>query len=100
MTRAFLPGAGNHQTSKTHNHGSCCSDTNNDDIKHDEAVPIAVIGYSLKFPQEATSSAAFWQMLVEGRSARTGIPSERFNRDSFYHPDVERHDSVRNKSRF
>ena len=58
-------------------------------------LPIAIIGYSLRFPQEATSSEAFWRMLVEGRSARTQIPGDRFNADAFYHPDNTRHDSVR-----
>ena len=58
--------------------------------------PIAIIGYSLRFPQEATSSEAFWQMLVEGRSARTEIPGDRFNVDAFHHPDSNRHDSVCN----
>ena len=57
-------------------------------------LPIAIIGYSLRFPQGATSAEAFWQMLVEGRSARTKIPSDRYNVDAFHHPDRTRHDSV------
>jgi hypothetical protein len=61
----------------------------------DQTEPIAVVGFSLKFPQEATSSEAFWQMLMEGRSARTRIPSNRFNIDGFYHPDPQRQGSVR-----
>ena len=56
--------------------------------------PIAIIGYSLRFPQDATSSEAFWRMLVEGRSARTEIPGDRFNVDAFHHPNNTRHDRV------
>ena len=62
--------------------------------EHHDDVPVAVIGFSLNFPQQATSSAAFWRMLVEGRSARTVVPPERFNVNSFYHPDQGRRDSV------
>ncbi|MCJ1379111.1 hypothetical protein MMC17_002211 [Xylographa soralifera] len=52
--------------------------------------PIAVIGYSLEFPQDATSSDGFWQMFVEGRSAMSDIPKDRFNLDAFYHPHSKR----------
>ncbi|MCJ1405286.1 hypothetical protein MMC11_008513 [Xylographa trunciseda] len=58
--------------------------------KEDAVEPIAVIGYSLKFPQDATSSEGFWQMLVNGRSAMSDIPKDRFNLDAFYHADVKR----------
>ena len=59
-----------------------------------EPEAIAVVGYSIRFPQDANTSDTFWQMLVDGRSARTEIPRERFNIDAFYHPDIERLDSV------
>ena len=61
----------------------------------DKIEPIAIIGFSLKFPQEATSSSALWQMLVEGRSAFSDFPKDRFNFEAFYHPDQGRPDTVR-----
>ena len=64
-------------------------------LEQDILEPIAVVGFSLKFPQDATSAEAFWKMLLEGRSALTEIPKDRFNIDAFYHPDAERHDTVR-----
>lgn len=36
----------------------------------------------------------FWQMLMEGRSAMTEVPQDRFNIDAFYHPDPTRLDTV------
>ena len=51
-------------------------------------VPIAVIGFSLKFPQGAISPATFWQMLIEGRSARTEFPQKRFGGDALSPPGV------------
>lgn len=56
--------------------------------------PIAVIGFSARLPQEATTGEAFWRMLSEGRSAMTDIPKERFNVDAFYHPNADRTDAV------
>ncbi|KAJ5777293.1 hypothetical protein N7520_000539 [Penicillium odoratum] len=52
--------------------------------------PIAIIGVGCRFPGDATSPQAFWQMLVEGRSARGPVPKSRYNVDAYYHPDQNR----------
>jgi hypothetical protein len=57
--------------------------------------PIAVVGLSLKFPQEATSPEAFWKMLMEKRCAMTEVPSDRLNVDAFQGTDTNRTDQVR-----
>lgn len=61
----------------------------------DRLEPIAVVGLSLRFPQEATSPNAFWDMMVEKRCAMTEWPKERLNLEAFYHPDTNRLDTVR-----
>ena len=71
------------------------SDLNHTCLDQDILEPIAVIGLSVKFPQEATSAKSFWKMLVEGRSAMTDFPNDRFNIDAFYHPDNSRPGTVR-----
>lgn len=74
-------------TSLCNNHDRSCTDGDcllNDTYEQD---PIAVIGMAVKFPQEAFSLAAFWQMLMNGRSALTDVPKERFNIDAFYNAD-------------
>lgn len=68
---------------------------NGGDLNRDKLDPVAIIGISAKFPQDATSAEAFWQMLGEGRSAMTEVPGDRFNIDAFYHPDADRSDTVR-----
>ena len=55
---------------------------------------LAIVGLSLKFPQDATSPESFWKMLIEGRSAMTKVPASRFNSDSFYVPGTKRRDEV------
>ena len=64
-------------------------------IREEVFEPIAIIGFSLRFPQDATSPEKFWNMLSEARSAMTDVPKDRFNIDAFYHPNVDRLDSVR-----
>lgn len=50
------------------------------DIDHD----IAICGFSIKFPQEATSSDAFWDMMIQKRCAMTEFPPGRLNKDGFH----------------
>ena len=57
--------------------------------------PIAVIGFSLKFPQEATTAQSFWTMLQEKRCAMTEWPRDRLNLDAYHHLDKNRNDTVR-----
>ncbi|KAL8791806.1 MAG: hypothetical protein Q9195_005615 [Heterodermia aff. obscurata] len=54
------------------------------DNDNDVTEPIAVIGFSFTFPQEATSAEAFWEMLLEGKSASTFVPHDRYHWKSFY----------------
>lgn len=57
----------------------------------DKLMPIAIVGIGCRFPQDATSPEKLWDMMLGKRSARSDIPSNRFNVEAFYHPD-----SVRN----
>ena len=57
-------------------------------------MPIAIIGMSCKFPGDATGPEALWKLCEEGRSAWSEIPSDRFNRDAFYHPSGDRTTTV------
>ena len=67
---------------------------NEKSIPTDALEPIAIIGIAARFPQDATCSTAFWEMMQKGRSGMTEVPLDRFNIDSFYHPDGERLDTL------
>lgn len=54
---------------------------------HDMLEPIAIIGLSHKFPQDADTPASFWKMLEEKRCAMTEWPKDRINLDAFFHRD-------------
>ena len=60
----------------------------------DSMDPIAIVGFSLTFPEEATSADSLWKMMVEGRCAASKWPETRLNGSAFYHPDRNRLDSV------
>ncbi|KAK4861763.1 hypothetical protein LT330_003798 [Penicillium expansum] len=56
--------------------------------------PLAIVGLSLKFPQDAVSSESFWDMIVEGRCASTDFPPDRLNIDSHHNVNPNRLDSL------
>lgn len=57
---------------------------------HDfDTTPLAVIGFSTRFAQEATSADRFWELLLRARQAASPFPKERFNANAYYHPDPE-----------
>jgi acyl transferase domain-containing protein len=56
--------------------------------------PLAIVGFSLKFPQDAISEESFWKMLLEGHMTRTDIPKSRMNVDAFYGGKQSGYDTV------
>ena len=51
-----------------------------------EREPIAVIGMACRFPGGANDVAAFWRLLIEGRSGISEVPSDRWDRDRYFDP--------------
>lgn len=62
--------------------------------QNDGPTPIAIIGLAFEFPQGATTTENFWQMICSGRSASTDFPPDRLNIDAFYHPDNDRPSTI------
>ncbi|KAL6710125.1 hypothetical protein ACN47E_009916 [Coniothyrium glycines] len=62
-----------------------------------KAMPIAVIGLGCRFPGDATNGDKLWNFLSEKRSARSDVPSNRYNVDAFYHPDGDRYGTTNNR---
>lgn len=49
--------------------------------------PIVITGFSLKFPDEATSSEGFWDMLKNKKCATRDFPLSRLNAQGFLHKE-------------
>ena len=49
-------------------------------------IPIAVVGIDCRFPS-APDKDAFWRLMMDGIVTDTEVPSQRFDVDTFYHPD-------------
>ncbi|KAI0415231.1 putative polyketide synthase [Xylaria grammica] len=45
---------------------------------------VAICGFSIKFPQDATSPESFWKMIEEKRCASIDFPLDRLNPDGFH----------------
>ena len=54
--------------------------------RHD--VPIALVGMAFRFPRAISSRETFWRLLVEGATAITEIPPDRWDAARYYDPDV------------
>ncbi|KAI1323180.1 putative polyketide synthase [Xylariaceae sp. FL0255] len=53
--------------------------------------PIAIVGMACRLPGSIDSVPKFWDMLREQRSVHTPqVPSNRFNINAHYHPDLSR----------
>lgn len=61
----------------------------------DRLEPIAIVGYSFRFPGDATNSKAFWQMMMEKRCATSDTPEDRISISQWQHPDGKRRGQVR-----
>ncbi|KAK2011526.1 beta-ketoacyl synthase domain-containing protein [Colletotrichum eremochloae] len=56
--------------------------------------PIAIIGIGCRLPGGSDNPDKLWDLLSEGRSGWREIPADRWNKDSFYHPDPEAKEAV------
>ncbi|KAI9339502.1 hypothetical protein DFJ73DRAFT_947975 [Zopfochytrium polystomum] len=58
---------------------------------------VAIIGMALRAPGAGSNVERFWRMLLDGRSARGPVPADRYNVDSFYHPDPDRPGAIQQR---
>jgi len=56
---------------------------------HSNGMPIAIIGMACRFAGDATSPEKLWEILENGESTWSDIPSSRFNLEGWYHPNHE-----------
>ncbi|TVY91260.1 Highly reducing polyketide synthase [Lachnellula willkommii] len=56
--------------------------------------PIAVVGMSMKFPQDAVTEESFWQMLLEKRCAATEFPEDRLNIGTFHSSEPGKRNTI------
>ncbi|GAB1210906.1 hypothetical protein ATERTT37_000016 [Aspergillus terreus] len=53
--------------------------------------PIVVVGSGCRFPGDANTPSKLWELLQHPRDVQSRIPKERFDVDTFYHPDGKHH---------
>lgn len=60
----------------------------------DMVEPIAIIGMSCRFPGDGLSPNGLWEMMSNSRTGHSKIPADRFNADTWYHPNHDRRGAV------
>ncbi|KAF1829261.1 hypothetical protein BDW02DRAFT_651485 [Decorospora gaudefroyi] len=57
----------------------------------DQPEPIAIVGSACRFPGNAISPSALWELLESPRDVCAEIPADRFDTTGYYHPDGSHH---------
>ena len=57
-------------------------------------VPIAIVGLAGRFPGDASSPQALWDMVLQKKSAWSEIPEDRMNARAYFHPNPSKHSTV------
>lgn len=58
-----------------------------DALENAKNEPIAIVGMSCRFPGDATSPEAFWNLLEQKTDAITEVPEDRWSIDDYYNSD-------------
>ncbi|MAS92169.1 MAG: hypothetical protein CMO55_03140 [Verrucomicrobiales bacterium] len=51
--------------------------------------PLAIVGIGCRLPGGVSGPESFWELMVEGRSGIVPVPTDRWNRERWYHENVE-----------
>ena len=51
--------------------------------------PLAIVGIGCRLPGGVSGPESYWQMMVEGKSGIIPVPGDRWNRERWYHENVE-----------
>ncbi|RAK76642.1 non-reducing polyketide synthase pyr2 [Aspergillus fijiensis CBS 313.89] len=62
--------------------------------------PIAIIGTGYRFPGSTSSPSKLWDLLRSPRNLASKTPSNRFNHDAFYHPEIHHGTGIAPESYF
>jgi hypothetical protein len=71
----------------TNGHGTANGSSNGVDPGSKKSMPIAIIGMACRLPGNVATPAEFWELCTRARTGWTEIPKDRFNAESFYHPN-------------
>ncbi|TVY85582.1 Reducing polyketide synthase [Lachnellula suecica] len=56
----------------------------------EKLAPIAIVGMGCRLPGDVSSPEEFWELCSRARSGWSPIPKERFNHETFHHPNPDK----------
>src|SRR3954447_22561732 len=65
--------------------------------RHNEVMPIAVIGIGCRFPGGIETPQSYWTFLFEKNCGIIEVPPDRWNRDAYFDPDPDIISKARSK---
>jgi hypothetical protein len=74
----------------TNGHSQAVPDANGSSAGPTAPDPIAIVGMGCRLPGDVTSAEEFWELCSRARSGWSSIPKERFNHETFHHPNPDK----------
>lgn len=87
QTNGHTETASNGNGHSTNGYKTTNGSTNGADPGSKKSMPIAIIGMACRLPGNVATPAEFWELCTRARTGWTAIPKDRFNAESFYHPN-------------
>ncbi len=60
-----------------------------EELERSRSEPVAIVGMGLRFPGNASTPAAFWNILAQGTDTVTETPASRWPIEAYYDPDPD-----------
>lgn len=60
----------------------------------DNQEPIVIVGAACRLPGEASTLGSLWDMVSQTKTGHGKVPSDRWDCDTWYHPDPDRKGGV------
>jgi acyl transferase domain-containing protein len=60
----------------------------------DKQEPIAIVGAACRLAGEVSSLGGLWDMISKERTGHCKIPADRWDADTWHHPDADRKGGV------
>ncbi|KAK1985263.1 hypothetical protein LZ30DRAFT_650197 [Colletotrichum cereale] len=80
-----------------YHHTALLADVSESTLEHQRQESIAIVGIGCRFPGHVSSPSSLWDLLMDPVDLSAPIPSMRFSKDGFYHPEGGHHGATNSR---